>query len=193
MSQTDKNENFATLLWIDCEMSGLDPASDKILEIAVILTDDHLEQTIEGPSLAIKVDDEIIKNMDEWNTKTHTESGLVDLCASGVSIQEAEKAIIEFIGAKQKPITNLELCGNSVWHDLFFLRKEMPTLCNTQIRAVPVLDVSSIAFNESLINPDYKAYKRTEPTVQWTTSRNPSQNFGTCATCTGNEVAWMPP
>ena len=161
MSQTDTNENFATLLWIDCEMSGLDPASDKILEIAVILTDDHLEQTIEGPSLAIKVDDEIIKNMDEWNTKTHTESGLVDLCASGVSIQKAEKAIIEFIEQnKAYPDDNLELCGSSVWHDLFFLRKEMPTLCNTQIRAVPVLDVSSIAFNESLINPDYKAYKK---------------------------------
>ena len=78
-------------------MTGGNPASDKILEIAIILTDDHLEQTIEGPSLAIKVDDEIIKNMDEWNTKTHTESGLLDLCASGVSIKQAEKAIIEFI------------------------------------------------------------------------------------------------
>ena len=163
MSQTDTNKkkNEATLLWIDCEMSGLDPASDKILEIAVVMTDDQLEQTIEGPSLAIKVPDEIIKNMDEWNTKTHTENGLVDLCASGVSIQEAEKAIIEFIEQnKAYPEKELELCGNSVWHDLFFLRKEMPTLCNTQIRPVPVLDVSSIAFNEYLINPDYKAYEK---------------------------------
>ena len=161
MSQDNEQNatNNPTLIWIDCEMTGLNPDSEKILEIAVILTDYSLDNTIEGPSLAIKVDDELIKNMDDWNTRTHTESGLLDLCQNGISIQEAEKEIIEFVEKYHDKINQkLILAGNSVWHDLIFLKKEMPTLCASHIMPAPIMDVTSISLNEKMTNPDFTPF-----------------------------------
>jgi oligoribonuclease len=157
------------LVWIDCEMTGLDPESNKIIEIAVVLTDDHLVEIKYGPTLQIRVDDEDLINMEEWSAKTHAESGLIDLIKSqGVPINKAEEIIHDFLeknlskDQKQRLIEGkppYELCGNSVWHDLFFMRKETPKVLQL-IKPVPILDVSSIALNESMMDPDYKRFDK---------------------------------
>ena len=158
------------LVWIDCEMTGLDLESNKIIEIAVVLTDDDLVEIKYGPTLQIRVDDEDLINMEEWSAITHAESGLIDLIKSqGVPINKAEEIIHDFLEKnlskkqKQRFIDEgkppYELCGNSVWHDLFFMRKETPKVLQL-IKPVPILDVSSIALNESMINPDYKPFDK---------------------------------
>ena len=168
-NETPTDGTQCNLVWIDCEMTGLDPESNKIIEIAVVLTDDYLVEIKYGPTLQIRVDDEDLINMEEWSAKTHAESGLIDLIKSqGVPINKAEEIIHDFLEKnlskkqKQRLIEGkppYELCGNSVWHDLFFMRKETPKVLQL-IKPVPILDVSSIALNESMINPDYKPFDK---------------------------------
>ena len=168
-NETPTDGTQCNLVWIDCEMTGLDPESNKIIEIAVVLTDDHLVEIKYGPTLQIRVDDEDLINMEEWSAITHAESGLIDLIKSqGVPINKAEEIIHDFLEKnlskkqKQRLIEGkppYELCGNSVWHDLFFMRKETPKVLQL-IKPVPILDVSSIALNESMINPDYKPFDK---------------------------------
>ncbi|WP_396588491.1 oligoribonuclease [Bermanella sp. R86510] len=116
------------LIWIDLEMTGLEPKTDVIIEIATIVTDGQLNVLAEGPVLAIHQPDSIIDNMDEWNTKTHGNSGLVQRVKdSKINEQEAVKQTIEFlqqyIGKGISP-----MCGNSVHQDRRFLNKYMPEL-----------------------------------------------------------------
>lgn len=116
------------LIWIDLEMTGLEPETDVIIEIATIVTDGQLNVLAEGPVLAIHQPDSIIDNMDEWNTKTHGNSGLVQRVKdSKINEQEAVKQTIEFlqqyIGKGISP-----MCGNSVHQDRRFLNKYMPEL-----------------------------------------------------------------
>ena len=86
------------LIWIDLEMTGLDPDQDRIIEIATIITDSNLEILAEGPVVAIHQPDTLLDNMDEWNTSHHTSSGLVDrIKASDNSESDAERANIEFL------------------------------------------------------------------------------------------------
>ena len=168
-NETPTDGTQCNLVWIDCEMTGLDLESNKIIEIAVVLTDDDLVEIKYGPTLQIRVDDEDLINMEEWSAKTHAESGLIDLIKSqGVPINKAEEIIHDFLEKnlskkqKQRLIEGkppYELCGNSVWHDLFFMRKETPKVLQL-IKPVPILDVSSIALNESMINPDYKPFDK---------------------------------
>jgi len=168
-NETPTDGTQCNLVWIDCEMTGLDPESNKIIEIAVVLTDDDLVEIKYGPTLQIRVDDEDLINMEEWSAETHAESGLIDLIKSqGVPINKAEEIIHDFLEKnlskkqKQRLIEGkppYELCGNSVWHDLFFMRKETPKVLQL-IKPVPILDVSSIALNESMINPDYKPFDK---------------------------------
>jgi len=118
------------LIWIDLEMTGLEPKTDVIIEIATIVTDGQLNVLAEGPVLAIHQPDSIIDNMDEWNTKTHGNSGLVQRVKdSKINEQEAVKQTIEFlqqyIGKGISP-----MCGNSVHQDRRFLNKYMPELEN---------------------------------------------------------------
>ncbi len=118
------------LIWIDLEMTGLDPAHDVIIEIATLVTDKELNVLAEGPVLAIYQPDEILEQMDEWNTRQHNNSGLVERVKhSTVTCNTAEILTLEFlqqyVGAKKSP-----MCGNSICQDRRFLARLMPNLEN---------------------------------------------------------------
>jgi len=116
------------LIWIDLEMTGLNPETDRIIEIATIVTDSALNIVAEGPNLAIKQADELLAGMDSWNTKHHGESGLTKrVKESTITEWHAEQQTLAFLGhyldAKVSP-----MCGNSVWQDRRFLNRYMPQL-----------------------------------------------------------------
>ncbi len=118
----------ATLVWMDLEMTGLDPEQDTIIEIATIVTDDNLNIVEEGPVFAVFQPDSVLDGMDEWNQKTHGESGLVQrIREEGVSMAQAEMETLDFVrrhvGERVSP-----LCGNTIWQDRRFLVRYMPQL-----------------------------------------------------------------
>jgi len=116
------------LIWIDLEMTGLDPEQDRIIEIATIVTDSNLEILAEGPVVAIHQSDTLLDNMDEWNTSHHTSSGLVDrIKASNDSEKDAERATIEFL-SKWVPAGRSPMCGNSICQDRRFMAFHMKEL-----------------------------------------------------------------
>ena len=121
--KSDKN-----LVWLDCEMTGLEPETDRLLEIAVIVTDPHLGQRIEGPVFVIHQSDAQLDKMDAWNKGTHGKSGLIDkVKASTVTEAEAEAAMIAFL-AQYVPAGVSPMCGNTIGQDRRFLVKYMPKL-----------------------------------------------------------------
>jgi oligoribonuclease len=116
------------LVWIDCEMTGLDPERERLLEIAVIVTGPHLTPRIEGPVLVIHQSDELLDKMDAWNKGTHGRSGLIDkVRTSTLSEAQAEQQILAFI-QKYVPKASSPLCGNTISQDRRFLVKYMPKL-----------------------------------------------------------------
>ena len=116
------------LVWIDCEMTGLDPEKERLLEIAVIVTGPHLTPRIEGPVLVIHQSDELLNKMDAWNKGTHGKSGLIDkVKASTISEADAEAEILAFL-KKYLPKSASPLCGNTISQDRRFLVKFMPKL-----------------------------------------------------------------
>ena len=116
------------LIWIDLEMTGLEPQQDEIIEIATIVTDAHLNVLEEGPVIAIHQPDSIIDNMDEWNTRHHGESGLIDRVKnSSMSMVQAEQQTIDFL-AKYVPAGKSPMCGNSICQDRRFMARLMPDL-----------------------------------------------------------------
>jgi oligoribonuclease len=116
------------LIWIDLEMTGLDPERDTIIEIATIVTDAALEESVEGPVFAIHHPDVVLAMMDEWNTRQHGQSGLVDrVRASRIRLAEAEAATLDFLG-RWVPAGASPMCGNSICQDRRFLSLYMPTL-----------------------------------------------------------------
>ncbi len=116
------------LVWIDLEMTGLSPEQDRIIEIATIVTDPHLNVLEEGPVFAIHQSLKRLADMDEWNTRTHTESGLVRrVRESSVTEGEAERETIRFI-SRYVRANHSPLCGNSVCQDRRFLALYMPGL-----------------------------------------------------------------
>ncbi|MEJ5072840.1 oligoribonuclease [Enterobacter ludwigii] len=120
------NEN--NLIWIDLEMTGLDPECDRIIEIATLVTDANLNILAEGPTIAVHQSDEQLALMDDWNVRTHTGSGLVDrVKASSEDDRAAELATIEFL-KQWAPEGKSPICGNSVGQDRRFLVKYMPEL-----------------------------------------------------------------
>ena len=130
------------LVWIDCEMTGLDPTHDTLLEIATIITDYDLQIVDRGPVLAIRQSDARLAGMDAWNRRTHKKSGLIDrVREEGVTLVEAERQTLAFVKrycyARTAP-----LCGNSIGQDKRFLVKYMPTLHD--FLHYKVVDVSSI-------------------------------------------------
>ncbi|MDH3506729.1 MAG: oligoribonuclease [Gammaproteobacteria bacterium] len=116
------------LIWIDLEMTGLDPDADLILEIATVVTDKHLVVLAEGPMLAIHQSDEILAGMDEWNTRQHSSSGLVErVRVSSVTAAEAEQQTLDFLRDYVDPNVS-PMCGNSICQDRRFLVRHMPEL-----------------------------------------------------------------
>lgn len=116
------------LIWIDLEMTGLEPQRDVIIEIATLVTDANLVTLAEGPVLAIHQSDEILAGMDEWNTNQHGKSGLVDrVRASRHSEAEAERETIAFL-SEWVPKGASPMCGNSICQDRRFLARCMPEL-----------------------------------------------------------------
>ncbi|MGI9311347.1 MAG: oligoribonuclease [bacterium] len=116
------------LVWIDLEMTGLSPQQDRIIEIATVVTDPHLNVIEEGPVMAIHQSLTRLAEMDEWNTRTHTESGLVNrVKESDIDEAAAERATLAFI-AKHVPGNHSPLCGNSICQDRRFLALYMPKL-----------------------------------------------------------------
>ncbi len=123
MPISDKN-----LIWIDLEMTGLNPSTDQIIEIATIVTDAQLRILAEGPVIAIHQSTDILALMDEWNTKQHGVSGLTQrVLESGYSVQEAEQATLDFLRCWTPPGTS-PMCGNSICQDRRFMARLMPAL-----------------------------------------------------------------
>ena len=116
------------LVWLDCEMTGLHPERDRIIEIAVVVTGPTLAPRIEGPVLVIHQSDEQLAGMDAWNRGTHGKSGLIDkVKASRLSEQTAQAIILDFLSA-YLPKKTSPMCGNSIGQDRRFLAKYMPEL-----------------------------------------------------------------
>lgn len=121
-------QNPEHLIWIDLEMTGLDPDVDRIIEIATIITDGALNIVAEGPALAIRQPNEILAGMDQWNRDQHGKSGLVDrVRVSPLSEPDAESLTLDFI-KKYVPPGKSPMCGNSICQDRRFLYRHMPDL-----------------------------------------------------------------
>ena len=118
----------SNLIWIDLEMTGLDTQRDRIIEIATIVTDRNLEILAEGPALAIHQPEEVMRAMDEWNTRQHGDSGLTErVLRSDVDEREAERRTLAFL-AEHVPAGSSPICGNSICQDRRFLYRWMPKL-----------------------------------------------------------------
>lgn len=116
------------LIWIDLEMTGLYPDKDRIIEIAVVVTDPMLDKRVEGPVFAVHQSDETLDAMDAWNKGTHGKSGLIDrVKASTISEAEAAAQTIAFL-KQYVPKGKSPMCGNSICQDRRFLAKDMPAL-----------------------------------------------------------------
>ena len=134
------------LVWIDLEMTGLDPDENTIIEIATIVTESDLSIVAEGPSFAIDVGKEELAKMDNWNVKHHTENGLLDRIQSdGVSMENAERQTLEFLKEHCSPGQS-PLCGNTIGQDRRFLRRYMPELHDFfHYRSVDVTSIKILA------------------------------------------------
>ena len=149
------------LIWIDLEMTGLDPEKHVIIEIATIVTDPNLEIVAEGPNIAINYPEKILLLMDEWSRNHHQASGLMDrVKASPHDCRQAEQETLEFLSQDcqkgQSP-----LCGNSIWQDRRFLAKHMPLL--DEFFHYRMIDVSSIKELVKRWYPSFPAFEKQKP------------------------------
>lgn len=136
------------LVWLDMEMTGLDPGKERIIEVAAIVTDGHLAELATGPDLVIHQPDEVLAAMDDWNRTHHTASGLVErVKASAVTEGDAEAQLLAFVQAhvpspKDRPV----LAGNSIHQDRRFIRRYMPRLdARLHYRMVDVSTIKELA------------------------------------------------
>ncbi len=125
---TAQRPNEFNLVWLDMEMTGLDPDNDRIIEVAVVVTDPDLNIIAEGPVFAIHQSDETLDKMDNWNKGTHGKSGLIDrVKASTVTEAQAEVELIDFL-KQYVPTNKSPMCGNSICQDRRFMARGMPKL-----------------------------------------------------------------
>lgn len=148
----------SNLIWIDLEMTGLDPETMVILEIASIVTDENLAIIAEGPNLAIKYPESILENMEEWSLTHHQASGLLDrVRSSSWDCSSAEQETLNFVsaycGKGESP-----LCGNTIWQDRRFLKKHMPLL--EDYFHYRLIDVSTIKELVARWHPNLPPYKK---------------------------------
>ena len=123
LAKSDQN-----LVWLDCEMTGLDPHTERIIEIAVVVTGPQLAPRVEGPVLVVHQSDELLGKMDAWNKGTHGRSGLIDKVRASTLVEaEAEQQFIDFL-KHYVPKGKVPLCGNSIGQDRRFLALYMPRL-----------------------------------------------------------------
>ena len=140
------------LIWVDMEMTGLIPEKDQVIEIATIVTDSHLNVLAEGPVIAIKQPDAALEAMDEWNTCTHSTSGLVErVRLSAVSEQMASGMTLDFL-REWVPEGMSPMCGNSICQDRRFMARHMPAL--EKYFHYRNLDVSTVKILASRWRPD---------------------------------------
>jgi oligoribonuclease len=128
MPADSRTFNADNLVWIDMEMTGLQPDSDRIIEIALLVTNPQLEIVAEGPALVVHQPDEVLAAMDSWNQSTHKKTGLIDrVRASRLNEAQAESRMLEFVEA-HVPANASPMCGNSICQDRRFLARWMPRL-----------------------------------------------------------------
>lgn len=151
--------NNSNLIWIDLEMTGLEPKKERIIEIATIVTDKELNIIAEGPVFAISQPDNVLRHMDEWNTKQHHSSGLIDrVRQSQITAQEAEQQTLAFL-TEYVPAGVSPMCGNTVSQDRRFLVRYMPAL--EAYFHYRHLDVSTLKILAQQWAPDvYSHYKK---------------------------------
>ncbi|MFN7835875.1 MAG: oligoribonuclease [Burkholderiaceae bacterium] len=116
------------LIWIDMEMTGLDPVNDKIIELAAVITDSQLQLVAEGPVLVVHQPDEILAGMDKWNQSTHGKSGLIDKVRTSVLDEAAAEAQMLAFLSQYLPVGKSPMCGNSICQDRRFMGRYMPRL-----------------------------------------------------------------
>lgn len=165
VSEAGLKKSDTNLVWLDCEMTGLDPEVERIIEIAVIVTGPDLTPRIEGPVLVIHQSHDQLALMDKWNKTTHGKSGLIDkVKASTITEEQAQSEVIAFlshyVGKGKAP-----LCGNSIGQDRRFLVKYMPQL--DDFFHYRNIDVSTLKELAKRWRPDvYKSFKK----KQWHTA-----------------------
>lgn len=116
------------LIWIDLEMTGLDPEKERIIEMAIIVTDSQLNMLAEAPVIVVHQSDELLNSMDAWNTKQHNSSGLVTrVKESQVTEAQAEHMMLQFL-KQYVPVGKSPMCGNTIYQDRRFLYRYMPEL-----------------------------------------------------------------
>lgn len=145
-TMTSPQCNESNLIWIDMEMTGLDPETCVVLEIATIVTDAQLNVLAEGPVLAIHQSDEVLANMNEWCIDVHGKTGLTQRCRdSQVSVTDAQAQTIAFL-SQWVPAGKSPLCGNTIGQDRRFMVKYMPELENyCHYRSIDVSTIKELA------------------------------------------------
>lgn len=144
--ERDPRYSDTNLIWIDMEMTGLQPEVNRVLEIAAIITDAQLNILHEGPVIAIHQTKEVLDGMDAWNTETHTRSGLVKRCLESTIDEEAATDLCLGVFKKFVPAGKAPMCGNTIGQDRRFMARWMPRLENYfHYRSIDVSTLKELA------------------------------------------------
>lgn len=148
----------SNIVWMDLEMTGLDPLQDEIIEIATLITDKELNIIAEGPEIIINQPESRFEKMDDWNQNQHTKSGLWEkVIASKVTVDQAEKQTLDFIKEYTNP-RKAPLAGNSIWQDRRFITIHMKEM--DQYLHYRMIDVSTIKELGTRWYDDMESYKK---------------------------------